>query len=74
MYRQTERNASTVDQTSTIEGSGSVEQMPGWSDSQGITVGVATSFACGVPLVAEGFVDVSVEVNNTYPWSGSAIP
>jgi hypothetical protein len=71
LYRQTVRNSSTVDQTSTIEGSESVEQMSGWSDSLGITVGVATSFACGVPLVAEGKVDVSIEANNTYTWSGS---
>ena len=71
LYRQTVRNMTTVDQTSTIEGSESIEQMSGWSDSLGITVGVATSFACGVPLVAEGKVDVSVEANNTYTWSGS---
>jgi hypothetical protein len=71
LYRQTVRNSTQTDQTSTIEGSESVEQTSSWSDSLGITVGVSTSFACGVPLVAEGKVDVSVEANNTYTWSGS---
>ncbi|MGV1009813.1 MAG: ETX/MTX2 family pore-forming toxin [Dermatophilaceae bacterium] len=71
LYRQTVRNSTQTEQTPTIEGSESLEQTSSWSDSLGITVGVSTSFACGVPLVAEGKVDVSVEANNTYTWSGS---
>lgn len=71
LYRQTVTNNTHTDQTSTIEGSESVEETSGWSDSLGITIGVSTSFECGVPLVAEGKVDVSVEANNTYTWNGS---
>ncbi len=71
LYRQTVRYSTQMDQQSTIEGSESVEQTSSWSDSLGITVGVSTSFACGVPLLAEGKVEVSVEANNTYTWSGS---
>ncbi len=71
LYRQTVRNSTPSAQESTIAGSESVEETKGWSDSLGITVGVSTSFECGVPLVAEGKVDVSVEANNTYTWNGS---
>jgi len=58
-------------QTSTISGSTSVSHTSAWSDSLAVKVGVKTSFKCGVPLLAEGKVDVSLEVSNTYTWSGS---
>jgi hypothetical protein len=71
LYRQTVRNDSQYPQSSTITGSQSVSETSGWSDSLAVKVGVSTSFKTGIPFVAEGKVQVSVEVTNTYTWNGS---
>jgi hypothetical protein len=71
LFRQTVTNHTTSPQTSTISGSQAVTETSGWSDSLGISVGVKTTFECGVPLVAEGKVEVSATASNTYTWNGS---
>jgi hypothetical protein len=71
LYRQTVTNRTTQAQTSTISGSETVTETSGWSDSLSIKVGVKTSFKTGVPIIAEGKVEVSAEISNTYTWSGS---
>jgi len=71
LYRQTVRNDTTQAQTSSINGSATVSETSGWSDSLAVKVGVSTSFKTGVPFIAEGKVQVSVEVTNTYTWNGS---
>jgi hypothetical protein len=71
LYRQTVTNRTTSAQSSTIAGSETVTETSGWSDSLAIKVGVKTSFKCGIPLIADGKVEVSAEVSNTYTWSGS---
>jgi hypothetical protein len=71
LYRQTVTNRTTSAQTSTVSGSETVTETSGWSDSLGFKVGVKTSFETGIPFVAEGKVEVSAEVSNTYTWNGS---
>jgi hypothetical protein len=71
LYRQTVRNETMQMQTSTISGSKSVSETSGWSDSLGVKVGAKTSFKTGIPCVAEGKVEVSMEVSNTFTWNGS---
>lgn len=39
-----------------------------WSKSLGLKVGVKTSIACGVPLLADGKVEISVETSYNYSW------
>lgn len=71
LYRQTVRNNTTQAQTSSITGSATVSETSGWSDSLAVKVGVSTSFKTGVPFIAEGKIQVSLEVTNTYTWNGS---
>ncbi|MHC5053441.1 MAG: ETX/MTX2 family pore-forming toxin [Planctomycetota bacterium] len=71
LYRQQVRNNSSVPQTSSIKGSQSVEETSGWSDSRGFKIGVKTEFKTGIPFIAEGKVEVSAEVSNTYTWNES---
>lgn len=71
LYRQTVTNDSLQPQVSTITGSATVTETTGWSDSLSVKVGVSTSFKTGIPFLAEGKVQVSVDVTNTYTWNGS---
>lgn len=71
LYRQNVTNHSSVSQTSIINGSATISETSGWSDSLGIKVGVKTSFKTGIPFFAEGKIEVSAEVSNTYTWNGS---
>jgi Clostridium epsilon toxin ETX/Bacillus mosquitocidal toxin MTX2 len=71
LYRQTVTNHTTSPQTSTIAGSETVTETSGWSDSLAISVGVKTSFKCGIPFFAEGKVEISAQATNTYTWNGS---
>lgn len=71
LYRQTVTNHSTTAQTSTVSGSETVSETSGWSDSLGFKAGAKTSFKTGIPFIAEGEVEVSAEVSNTYTWNGS---
>ena len=71
LYRQTLMNGSSVPQTNSISGSVSISETSGWSDSLGFKIGVKTSFNTGIPYVADGKVDVSAEISNTYTWNGS---
>jgi len=71
LYRQIVKNETMLTQTSTINGSASVSETSGWSDTVAIMVGVSTTFTTEIPFVAEGEVTVSAEVTNTYEWNGS---
>lgn len=71
LYSEQVKNMMANPQTSTISGSVSVSETSGWSDALGVKIGVQTSFKCGVPVLAEGKVQVDVQVSNTYTWSGS---
>jgi hypothetical protein len=64
-------NSTSVQQTQTISQTVGVTETEGWSDTLGIKVGVKTNFKVGVPFIAEGKVEVSAEVSNTYTWNGS---
>jgi hypothetical protein len=71
LHRQTVTNNTEVTQTNSITGSQSISVTSGWSDSLGVKVGVKTEFNTGIPIVAGGKVEVSVDVTNTYTWNGS---
>jgi hypothetical protein len=71
LFRQKVENTTDVAQTSTIQGSGSVSETSGWSDSLAVKVGVSTTFDAQIPFVGGGKVQVSVDVTNTYTWNGS---
>lgn len=71
LYRQTVHNNTDVSQSSSISGSRSIAETSGWSDSLAVKVGAKTTFKTGIPYVAEGKIEVSVELTNTYTWNGS---
>jgi hypothetical protein len=64
-------NGTDSRQTPTISGSLIVTELRGWSNTLGIKVGVTTSFKVGVPIFAEGKIQVSAEFSTSYTWSGS---
>jgi hypothetical protein len=71
LFRQTVHNTFDTPQTSTIGGNLSWSVTSGWADTLGVKVGVKTNLKCGIPILAEGQIEVSAEVSNTYTWSGS---
>lgn len=71
LYRQIVSNQSDTEQVSTISGSETVSESSGWSDSLRIKAGVKTEFKTGIPLFAQGTIEVSAELSNTYEWNGS---
>ncbi len=68
---ETVTNNSNTSQSATISGSQTVTETSGWSDALGVSVSVSETFEGGVPLVADGTVQVSASVSNTYTWNGS---
>jgi hypothetical protein len=71
LYRQTVSNNTSQAQTSSISGSASVTETSGWSDSLAVKLGVKTTIEVGIPFIADGKVELSLEVTNTYTWNGS---
>lgn len=66
LYRQTVRNYTDEPQDSMIKGEQSVQEMSGWSNAIGVTIGAETSFKTGIPVLAEGKITVSASVTDTY--------
>jgi len=60
LYNTTVKNNSSTEQTSEISGEETVTEEFGFSNSLGVSVGVSTEFKCGLPLLAEGKVQVTV--------------
>lgn len=71
IYVQHVTNDTAQQQTSSIGGGASVTETSGWSSTLGIKAGVKTSLSVGVPVVADGKVEVSAEASYSYTWSGS---
>ncbi|GLU34031.1 ETX/MTX2 family pore-forming toxin [Trinickia caryophylli] len=71
LYKETVQNNTGQTQSSTLTGSVSASETSGWSDSFGFKIGLKTSFKTGVPCIADGKVEMSVELSNTYTWNGS---
>jgi hypothetical protein len=71
LFRQTVVNQTDELQTSSVNGSASVTETSGWSDSLAVKIGISTTFVTKVPFIFEGKVTASVEVTNTYTWNGS---
>ncbi|MDQ3581057.1 MAG: ETX/MTX2 family pore-forming toxin [Pseudomonadota bacterium] len=64
-------NPTDNDQTPNISGTYTLSRTSGWSNALAVKVGVKVSGETGVPFVAEGKVELSTEVQNTYTWNGS---
>ena len=71
LYRQEVANNTDTPQQSSIGGSESVAEMSGWSSKLGGKIGVKTNFKSGIPFLADGKVEVTIEVNYEYTWNGS---
>jgi hypothetical protein len=71
LHHETVTNKTRQTQTSSIANSKSVAETHGWSDSLAVKAGVKTNIKTGVPFIAEGKVEVSLEATNTYTWNGS---
>jgi hypothetical protein len=71
LYSQIVDNGSTELQISTINGQEAVTEEYSWSHSLGVSVTLGTSFNCGIPIIAEGKVDVSLELSYQFTWGGS---
>lgn len=71
IYTLKTSNATTVSQTSELDGSQSVTDTSGWSDTIGLKIGAKATLQVGVPIVANGTVQVSAEVDTTFTWNGS---
>lgn len=59
--RVTNRNDTAIQQSTEISGSKTKTSSQGWSDTTGIKVNVSTGFKTGIPILAEGKINVSVE-------------
>ncbi|MEA5534827.1 ETX/MTX2 family pore-forming toxin [Crocosphaera sp. XPORK-15E] len=64
-------NQSDISQTSSITHTRSVNASNNWSHNVGAKVGVSTSIKTGIPFIAEGKVDVSLEASYNYTWGGT---
>lgn len=71
VYQHTVHNETGVTQTSSISGSFSVTKSSGWSNSLGVNVTVKASGEVKVPVFANGKVEVSAGVTNTFTFNKS---
>ncbi|WP_158603443.1 ETX/MTX2 family pore-forming toxin [Micromonospora radicis] len=69
--RVTNRNDTTLAQTTEISGSRTVTDTEGWSDTSGVKVSVSTNISTGIPIFVEGKVTVSAEGSFSYTQNGS---
>ncbi|WP_204035011.1 ETX/MTX2 family pore-forming toxin [Micromonospora qiuiae] len=67
----TNKNDTTVTQTTEISGTKTVTDTEGWSDTTGVRVSVSTSIRAGVPIFADGKVTVSAEGSFSWTQNGS---
>lgn len=70
LHQESQVNATTIQQSTTISGQKQVTETQGWSDTAGIKVTVSAGFHVGIPLI-EGTVDVSVEGSYSFTQNGS---
>jgi hypothetical protein len=71
LYRQTLVNNTGQPQTTSINGSTSVSETSGWSDSKAYKIGVSTKFTAEIPFVGKSEVSVSADVTTTFTQNGS---
>jgi hypothetical protein len=68
IFSQTSKNDTNVTQTPIITISETTEQQSTFETEVGVEIGITTSFSCGVPMVAEGKVEVSAKVHTNQKW------
>ena len=68
---QTSKNNGDETQDPVISGSITYTQTSGWSDSIATGVQVKASLKVSVPVIADGKVEVSASITNTYQWNNS---
>lgn len=64
-------NSTPQTQPYTVNRSISVTQTSGWSDALGLEIGAKTNFKVQYPFIAEGKVEVSASITNTFTWNSS---
>jgi hypothetical protein len=64
-------NDTAVQQTSELDGSQTVTDTTGWSNTITVKAGIKVSGGVNIPIVAEGKIELSAEVDYSYTWSGS---
>jgi len=67
----TNRNDTTVQQSTEISGTRTVTETEGWSDNTGVKVSVSTGINAGIPIFAQGEVKVSAEGSFSWTQNGS---
>jgi hypothetical protein len=68
IFSQTSKNDSSVEQKPVMNISETTEQQSTFETEAGLEIGASTSFSCGVPLLAEGKVEVSAKVHTNLTW------
>ncbi|CAN9276535.1 unnamed protein product [Alternaria sp. RS040] len=68
IFSQTSKNDSSAEQKPVITISETTEQQSTFETEAGLEIGVTTSFSCGVPILAEGKVEVSAKVHTNLKW------
>jgi hypothetical protein len=71
VFNQEVPNSSTVEQQTSLGSSEALTQTSGWSDSLQAGIKVTAEGQVGIPFVANGKLQVSINVKNTYVWNGS---
>lgn len=71
LYRQTLTNNTGQAQNTSINGSTSIAETSGWTDSKSYRIGASVGFKAGIPIVGEGQVTVSADVTTTFTHNAS---
>jgi Repeat of unknown function (DUF5648)/Clostridium epsilon toxin ETX/Bacillus mosquitocidal toxin MTX2 len=71
LYSIVIKNASSVPQSSQVEGTQAVTDTTGWSSTVEAKVGVTVSGEIGIPFVESGKIEVSAQAGYSYVWNGS---
>jgi hypothetical protein len=61
-------NETIIEQTSTQILSREVTNTASWSNTTGVTVGAKTTLITGIPFIAQGEIEISVEGSYEYAW------
>jgi hypothetical protein len=71
LYRQTLINNTDQPQTTSINGSTSVSETSGWTDTTSYKIGVSAKFTAGIPFLGDTGITVSADVTTTYSQNAS---
>ncbi|PSN61327.1 hypothetical protein BS50DRAFT_578688 [Corynespora cassiicola Philippines] len=73
LFSQQLRNQTGTDQDQSVKISESTEQQSTFEAEVGLELGVSTQVSCGVPMLAEGKVEVSAKVHSNLKWGSTNV-